>query len=96
MKICRESRGAAPLILNIGAGSRSVFNVTPLLVYPRGHKPLYPLNTRLGESQSRSARVGRKSLFLAWNQNPDHLFWSSKLYTFTNLFSLYTLKFRQN
>jgi hypothetical protein len=35
-----------------------VVSFTPLLLYPRGKGPWYPLNIRLGEPQSRFERYG--------------------------------------
>jgi hypothetical protein len=64
MKAYRESRGIAPLIHNLGARWRWFLNLTPRMVYVRGHNPLHTFNRRLGGSQNRSERLGEYLLSL--------------------------------
>jgi hypothetical protein len=50
---CLDSR-----FLDLSTSWRWVVNFTPLALYPRGKSPRYPLDRRLGGSQSRSGRYG--------------------------------------
>jgi hypothetical protein len=57
VKTYRRSRGIAPLILNLGASCRLVFNITSRPLYPRV-RTRYPLNRKLYGFQSHSGRFG--------------------------------------
>jgi hypothetical protein len=61
------SGGIAPRILNLGTIWRWVVSFTPRLLYPRGKRPQYPLDRRLGGTQSPAGRDGedKKSLHIA-------------------------------
>jgi hypothetical protein len=47
-----------PRFIDLGTSWRSVVSFTPLLLYPRGKSPQYPLDRRLGGPQYRSGRRG--------------------------------------
>jgi hypothetical protein len=47
-----------PHILDLGTGWRSVVNFTARPLYSLGNRLLYPLDRRLGGTQSRSGRYG--------------------------------------
>jgi hypothetical protein len=67
------SEGIAPRNLDFGVRWRWLVNFTPLLLYPQGKSPWYPLNRRLGGPQSRSGRGGeeeKKLPALAGNKTP--------------------------
>jgi hypothetical protein len=50
----------APRILDLGTRWRWVVSFTSRPLYPQGKSPWYPLDRRLGESQSRSGRGGEE------------------------------------
>jgi hypothetical protein len=52
--------GIAPLILYLGTRWRWVVSFMPRPLYLQGKSPMYPLDRRLGESQSRSGRGGEE------------------------------------
>jgi hypothetical protein len=60
MMACRGSGGIAPRILDLGARWRWVVSFMPRPLYPQGKGPWYPLDRRLGGSQSRSGRGGEE------------------------------------
>ena len=60
LKVCRRSRGIAPLILNLGARRRLVASFMPRPLYLRGTNSRFPLNRKLGGSQIRSGRFGEE------------------------------------
>jgi hypothetical protein len=64
MKAYRESRGVAPLILNLSITWRRVGNFTSRSHYPRT-EPRYPLNRRLRGPQSRCGRFWRREIYPA-------------------------------
>jgi hypothetical protein len=51
-------------ILDLSTKWRWVVSFTPRPLYPRGNRPQYPLNRRLGEPQSRSGRCAIEKNFL--------------------------------
>jgi hypothetical protein len=58
-------------ILNFGTGRSWVVSFTPRPFYTRGNSPLYPLDRRLGGSQSRYGRRGEETnLAPAGNRTP--------------------------
>jgi hypothetical protein len=58
------SGGIAPLILDLGTRWRWVVSFTPLPLYPQGKSRRYPLDRRLGGTQSRSGRCDKEEKFL--------------------------------
>jgi hypothetical protein len=54
------SGGIAPRILDFGNRWRWVVSFTPWPLYPQGKSPWYPLDRRLGGTQSRSGRGGEE------------------------------------
>jgi hypothetical protein len=48
--------------LDLGTTWRWVVNFTPRPLYPRGKSPRYPLDRRLGGTQSRSGRFGEQNI----------------------------------
>jgi hypothetical protein len=60
----RESRGAAPLIFNLGIRWRHVVSLTLLLLYSWGKNPQYPLNRKLGGPQTWSGHFGEEKSLL--------------------------------
>jgi hypothetical protein len=54
------SDGTAPRILNLGTRWRWVVSFTPWPLYPQRKSPWYPLNRRLGGTQSRFERSGEE------------------------------------
>jgi hypothetical protein len=60
MKTYLKGGCIAPRILNLGSKWRRVFSSTPRSFYSRGNRPRYPLNRRLGGTQSRSGRTVEK------------------------------------
>jgi hypothetical protein len=61
MKAYRESRGIAPRIFDLGTRWRWVVSFTTRPLYPQGKRPWYPLDRRLGGSQSRSGCGGEEN-----------------------------------
>jgi hypothetical protein len=61
----------APLVLTSALDGGEWSDSPPDRFIPRGNAPQYPLNRRLGESQSRSGRCrGNKNLIPPWESNP--------------------------
>jgi hypothetical protein len=61
-----------PRFLDLGTSWRWVVNFTPRPLYPRGKRPGYPLDRRLGGPQSRSGRFGEeKNSWPCRDSNPD-------------------------
>jgi hypothetical protein len=60
VKIYWGSGSTAPRILNLGTRWRQMVSFTPLLHYNRDKSPRYPLDRRLGGTQSRSGRGGEQ------------------------------------
>jgi hypothetical protein len=56
-----ESGGIAPRIIDLGTRWRRVVSFTPRPLYPQGKSPWYPLDRRMGGSQSRSGRGGEET-----------------------------------
>jgi hypothetical protein len=54
MKAYRGSGGIDPRILDLGTRCRWMVSFTPRPLYPQGRIPWYPLDRRLGGTQSRS------------------------------------------
>jgi hypothetical protein len=55
-----ESGGIAPSILDLGTRWRWVVSFTHRPLFPQGKNPSYPLDRRLGGTQSRSGRGGEE------------------------------------
>jgi hypothetical protein len=60
MKAYWGSGSIAARILDLGTRWRWVVSLTPRLLYAQGNSPWYPLDRRLGGSQSRSGRGGEE------------------------------------
>jgi hypothetical protein len=60
MKTYCGSGGIGPRILDLGTRWRWVVSFTPRSLYPQGKNRLYPLDRRLGGTQSRSGRGGEE------------------------------------
>jgi hypothetical protein len=66
------SGGIPWCILNLGASWRWVASFTPRPLYPRGKNFRYPLDRRMGESQSRYGRGGKeKNSYSGRESNPN-------------------------
>jgi hypothetical protein len=59
--VCR-SGGIDPRILNLGNRWRGVVSFTPWPLYPRGKRPRYPVDRRLGAPQNRAGRGGEEKI----------------------------------
>jgi hypothetical protein len=57
-----ESGCIDPYFLDLGTSWKLVVSFRPLLLYPRGTSPWYPLDRRLGEPQSPSGRHGEEKI----------------------------------
>ena len=66
-KAYKESRGIAPLILNLGICWRVLVSITPRLFYP-GKELQYEMSRRLEGSQSLSGRFEEENNYLAPNE----------------------------
>jgi hypothetical protein len=74
MKTYWGSGGIVPRIVDLGTRWRWVVSFTLRPLYPHGKSPWYPLDRRLGGSQSRSGRSGKEgnSKPLPGLEPPDH------------------------
>lgn len=59
MKVYRKWRYSFT-VLNLDIRWSRAVSFTPLLLYPQGRRPRYPLHRRLGRSQNRSDRYGEE------------------------------------
>jgi hypothetical protein len=60
MKAYWGSGGIVQRILDLGTRWKWVVSFTPRPLYHQGESPWYPLDRKLGETQSRSGRGGEK------------------------------------
>jgi hypothetical protein len=60
MKMCWESGGIAPCILNLGTTWTWVVTFTPRPLYPRVESPRCPYDKKLGGRQNRYGRCGEE------------------------------------